>query len=241
MHLAPHYHLSPKSSNVKTGAIPVSTSSRQTCPPACPFNKAGAGCYADQSFLAIHWRKITNGERGETYFDFLKTLDSVLAKTTAPIWRHNQAGDLVGLGDDIDLPANLLMADISARHNVTGFTYTHKPLENHPRAAENLAAVKSLNAAGFVVNASANNLAHADRLAAFGVPVCVTIPAETPETFETPAGRKGIVCPAQTRENVDCLKCKLCSRSDRSVIIGFRFHGSRSKAAAANAAAYTGR
>jgi hypothetical protein len=235
---APRYHLAPKSSNVKTGAIPVSTSGKQTCPPVCPLYLAG--CYAAQSFLGIHWSKITNGERGEIFADFLITLEKVLKKSTAPIWRHNQAGDLVGLGDDIDLAANMLIADISNRSGVKGFTYTHKPLENSPLAAANLQAVKSLNAAGFVVNASANNLAHADRLAALGVPVCVTIPTDTHETFETPEGRKGIVCPAQTRDNVDCLKCKLCSRSDRSVLIGFRFHGSRAKAAAANAARYTG-
>ncbi|NBR15651.1 MAG: hypothetical protein EBU01_13900, partial [Crocinitomicaceae bacterium] len=105
-------------------------------------------------------------------------------------------------------------------------------------AAANLAAVRAGIDAGFTINASANNLVHADQLAALGLPVCVTIPEETEETFYTPAGRKGIVCPAQSREDINCGNCKLCSLRFRSVIIGFKFHGSGAKAAAAKAAAF---
>jgi len=38
-----------------------------------------------------------------------------------------------------------------------------------------------------------------------------------------------MVCPAQTREGVTCATCKLCSRANRSVIVGFIPHGGAKK------------
>jgi hypothetical protein len=55
-------HLTLVSSNAKTGPIPVSTSSAVTCSDACPFKKDG--CYADSGPLALHWSKVTSGQRG---------------------------------------------------------------------------------------------------------------------------------------------------------------------------------
>lgn len=230
------FHLTPVSSNSKTGPIPVSTSGKQTCWDGCPFYDKG--CYAASGPLALHWAAITKGERGLIWAEFIKALKSNLRKSAAKIWRHNQAGDLAGLGELIEHGPIFELAAASDIAGVKGFTYTHKPLLNHPAAASNIAAVKVGNELGFTINASANNLEHADKLAELGIPVCVTIPTDTPETFYTPAGRKGIVCPAQTREDINCANCRLCSRSDRSVIIGFKFHGSGAKAAAAKAAAF---
>jgi hypothetical protein len=45
------FHLTRVSSNAKTGKIPVSTSSKATCPATCPF--MGNGCYAASGPLAI--------------------------------------------------------------------------------------------------------------------------------------------------------------------------------------------
>ena len=40
------YHLTKVSSNRKTGPIPVSTTTSDSCPPTCSLK--GAGCYAEQ-------------------------------------------------------------------------------------------------------------------------------------------------------------------------------------------------
>ena len=80
-------HLTIKSENVKTGPIPVSTSSAETCPPACPL--AGAGCYAQSGKLSIHWRKVSAAERGEPWHEFLARIRQL---PPGQIWRHNQAG-----------------------------------------------------------------------------------------------------------------------------------------------------
>ena len=185
----------------------------------------------------MFWRKVSAGKMGEPFAVFLRYLALALKKNPAPIWRHNQAGDLPGKGNTIDRAKLKALAEVSAASGRRGFTYTHKPvrsadvpagspLQRKRLAAANLEAIRYAFAVGFTINLSANNLAHADALSATGLPVCVTVPALTPETFHTPDGRKGVVCPAQTRSGVSCATCRLCANPRRSVLIGFRFHGS---------------
>lgn len=227
------FHLTPVSSNQKTGPLVVTTSSRATCWEGCAFY--GRGCYADGGPLALHWREVTEGRRGLPWPDFLAALADALRRNPAPVWRHNQAGDLPGLGSAIDPAALGALAEVSRKSGRVGFTYTHKPVlrGQAPEAAANLRAIRAAARKGFVVNLSANNPGHADSLARSGLPVCVTVPADHPATSATPAGRKVVVCPAQTRDNVSCATCRLCSRAERSVIVGFRFHGAGARKAAA--------
>lgn len=230
-----HYHVTPRSANAKTGPIVVTTSSAKTCPPACPLKRT---CYAKGGPLALHWAAVTRGERGAPWARFLADLSDALAKAPrGATWRHNQAGDLPGPGDKIDREALDALVNVNATAGARGFTYTHKPLiaadargaKGAALAAANLAAVVAANAAGFTINASANTLAHVDALADAldgRAPVVVVVAADAPETSATPAGRRVVVCPAQSREGVTCATCRLCSRADRSVVVGFRAHGS---------------
>ena len=219
-------HLTIKSDNVKTGPIPVSTSSFKQCPPACPFAKNG--CYADSGPLAIHWRKVTEGERGLEWPEFIQAIAKL---PNGQIWRHNQAGDLPGIGNRI--ASGLLRELVAANGGKKGFTYTHKPmLGTTPQATSNRNAVASANAAGFTINLSANNPAHADELASLAIgPVVCVVPSTTNANLTTPAGRKVVICPATQRDNVSCATCQLCARGDRSVIIGFPAHGTSKKKA----------
>ena len=206
-------HLTRVSTNVKTGPIPVSTSSAETCPPSCPFVKI---CYAAFGPLAMHWEKVTSGIRGLSWEDFCLQISALPRQQ---LWRHNQAGDLPGLGEYID--ASALAQLTKANKGRKGFTYTHK----HGTVA-NLEAIRSANENGFTVNLSANNLAHADTLADTQAgPVVVVLPADTVGNCQTPAGRKVVICPATYRENVTCASCGLCQRQ-RSAIVGFPAHGS---------------
>jgi hypothetical protein len=142
-------------------------------------------------------------------------------------WRHNQAGDLPGAGDKIN-PVQLreLAQANRGRH---GWTYTHKPLR-----ANNVAAIKEANAAGFTVNISANSPSEADTAvdAGAGPVVCIVPPGTAPVSW-TPRGRKIVVCPATQREGVTCASCRLCARAARSVIVGFPPHGTGAKRVAA--------
>jgi hypothetical protein len=178
--------------------------------------------------LALHWSKVSKGERGDSLDALCNQIKSF---PRGQVWRHNQAGDLPGIGSVID--SGLLSKIVDANKGRRGFTYTHKPLEGESNAS-NLDAVKAANSQGFTINLSGNNLAHADRLADLQAgPVVCVVPEATENTFFTPAGRKGVVCPAQQRDDITCANCQLCSRALRSVIIGFRAHGTSKKKAEA--------
>jgi len=211
-------HLSLKSRNVKTGPIPVSTSTAESCPTSCPFNSANTGgCYAESGPLAMHWRKVTQGQRGDMFAAFCA---KIKALPLGQLWRHNQAGDLAGQGDALDVAALDALAE--ANKGKRGFTYTHKPLNN----AQERDAIKRANDSGFTVNLSGNTLQHADALADLGIaPVVVVLPIDATRNTVTPQGRRVVVCPATQRDDISCATCKLCQVAKRDSIVGFPAHG----------------
>ena len=216
------YHLSPSSSNAKTGSgVAVSTSSASTCPDACPLKSKG--CYAASGPVAIHWGKITREERGTVWRAFIA---SVASLPMGHKFRHNQAGDLPGDNNTVSRAMLRQLTGAIKARALQAWTYTHKPLTR-----ANLTAIQEANASGFAVNLSADNLAEADRKAATGLPTVVILPRSAPATVYTPAGRKVVTCPAQTRAGTTCATCMLCAKVKRSVIIGFRAHGATAKAA----------
>jgi len=224
-------HLTLVSSNAKTGPIPVSTSSANTCPKACPFNSANAGgCYANGGPLAIHWRKVTQGLSGMAWDSFLKAIRKF---PNGQLWRMNQAGDLPGNEDSLDIQA---LGDIvSANRGRNGFTYTHKPLHKESERQ----AVKQANANGFTVNLSGNDLGHADSLYDMSIgPVVVVLPDSVsgPTDITTPMGRPVKVCPATYRDDVTCASCGICAVATRKAIIGFPAHGNGKRKASSIAA-----
>jgi hypothetical protein len=140
------------------------------------------------------------------------------------LWRHNQAGDLPGKG--VNIARGALNRIVEANAGKRGFTYSHKPVMRHKRAAENREAIREANAKGFTINLSGNNPAHADQLLALGIgPVVSVVPEGTPAKFATPGGNRGVICPAQQRDDVTCAKCGLCSHAGRKIIVGFLPHG----------------
>ena len=216
-------HITPKSSNKKTGPIPVTITSDNSCPSVCPLRDQG--CYAQSGPLAIHWRKTSAGERGN---DWDNLLDTVKAFPEGQLWRHNQAGDLPHTDQVIDAAAVAALVDANVGRR--GFTYTH-----HDMAVEgNLDVVKAANAGGFAVNLSANSLEHADELLALEAGPVVTVISEFTDSnvSYTPNGARVITCPATYRDDVSCASCKLCAKTDRSVVIGFPLHGARRRTAA---------
>ena len=206
------YHLTPISKNGKTGPIPVSTSTRETCPVDCAMR---AECYALTGPLALHWSAVSAGTRGTDWSGFVDRIQSL---PEGQLWRHNQAGDLPGDGRTVDPVrlGQLVQANIGKR----GFTYSHY------RDTESLDWIRHANAWGFTVNLSGNSLEDADTLADTGAgPVVCVLPSTQTKNTQTPAGRPVVICPATQRDDVSCATCQLCQRQ-REVIIGFPAHGS---------------
>jgi len=210
-----NYHFSVASGNAKTGPIPVTTSSASTCPATCPLKSNG--CYAEYGPLSWHWKAVTAGERGT---DLGGVCHEVSMLPKGQLWRWAQAGDLPGDGRFIDRPA--LQQLTQANKGRRGFTFTHYD----PALKRNAAAIADANAAGFTVNLSANNLAHAERLHALGIaPVVVVLPQDVAKPFVSPGGLHVSVCPATVNERMTCAQCGICATQHKA-IIGFPSHGS---------------
>lgn len=235
--------LTTKSGNRKVGPIPVSTTTAATCPDTCPLKRNG--CYADGGPVALHWRKITDGTRGMNWDQFC---GAIAALPEGQLWRHNQAGDLPGDGEEINAVQlhRLVVANTGRR----GFTYTHKPVIGDDWRT-NRDAIADANRNGFTINLSANNLVHADQLADLGIaPVVTVLPEGRTTNTTTPRGRKIVVCPATYRDGVTCASCQLCQRQasldeilddkNERCIVGFPAHGSSRRKASAIARGETG-
>ena len=201
------------SGNRKTGPIPVTNTSADTCPDSCALK--GAGCYAEHGPVNWQWHK-----RLKLSLDELCRL--IRTVPGGSLWRHNVAGDLPGHGETID--ADALHKIARANRGRRGFTYTHKP-----DTTANVDAIREAIAAGFTINLSADNAAAADNLARHQLPVVVVIPADAPKVSHTPRGRKIVLCPAESSDKITCANCGLCAVADRPYLIGFKPKGIRRK------------
>lgn len=215
-------HLTLKSRNVKTGKIPVSTTSAESCPSDCPFKNNG--CYAAAGHVGMFWHKVTNGLTGGNIDSFCKQIEAL---PTGQLWRHNQAGDLIGRNGQLN--ATSINKLVKANQGKRGFTYTHYNVIDNPT---NKKIVKKCNDNGFTVNLSGNNLSHADDLADLGIgPVVTVLPMDAESTTFTPKGRRVVVCPAVLSDDITCKSCGLCEKQNRKVIVGFPAHGTSKKKA----------
>lgn len=207
------------SSNVKTGPIPTTTSDRATCPTTCPFYDKG--CYAKSGPQAIHWRKVSNAERGFVWDEFVNQIRKI-AKNQ--IWRHNVSGDLQHNNGNIDYKKlrQLIMANKGRR----GYTYTHHKLNEH-----NIVSLQNANMMGFTVNVSCESIEEADRvMTEHEIPAVAVVNSDKTDRFyKTSSGRKVITCPATIHDNVTCSTCGLCQKADRDYVIAFPAHGNAKK------------
>lgn len=198
--------------NIKTGPIPVTYSSSNTCPDSCGL-KANKACYAKAGHLLMHWNKLDKA--GLTFDELVEKIQSLPSNT---VFRHNIFGDLVGQNDVIDAAA--LKKLVKASKGKKGYAYTHYPINK-----KNNAAIKHANKNGLTINLSADNLVQADEKYDANVgPVTCVLPVNSKNTLFTPKGRKVIKCPAQYR-NITCKECQLCIKPNRTVIVGFEAHG----------------
>jgi hypothetical protein len=219
----------PISQNAKTGPIPASIVERASCWPGCALYENG--CYAETGALAMHWDRESRGSAGGSWSEFCA---KVAAFWPGRLWRYAQAGDLPGCGAKID--TRLLEELVIANTGKKAIAFTHKPvLGNDPVAVENRQVIAQAIKAGFTINLSTDNPAHADRLAELGIAPVVTVLArayarravrhrfkrrrdEWAETIgewrdrtaslprHTPAGRRIAICPATYSEAT----CKTC-------------------------------
>ena len=213
------------SGNSKTGPLPTTITSSDSCPTACPL-QGNNGCYASYGMVGLHWRKT---DKGEHVTDWQGLCDNIKALLKGQLWRMNVAGDLPHNNQLIDGVA--LQKLVTANKSKQGFTYTH----HNMHLPHNRAVIETANSQGFTINLSANNLQHADELKALNIgPVVTIVPADYPKTGITPDGHAVVTCPATYREDVTCATCAtcgICAVTTRRAIIAFPVHGSGKKKA----------
>ena len=212
-----NFALTLESGNRKTGVMPVTTSHKGTCPDSCPFKVKG--CYAKGGYVNIHWLEVTKGNRGSDWKSFC---EGIAALPEGTLFRHNQAGDLVGRKDRINLTA--LRQLVKANRGKRGFTYTHYPHTSH-----NIAAIREANANGFTVNLSTNKASEVASVMEYGLPVVTVLPVGTTARVQTVDGAVIMTCPASLGKKISCSECTLCQKSERPYAIGFIAHGSGKK------------
>lgn len=209
------------SGNRKVGPIPVSTTSKETCPPNCAL--LDTDCYARFGPLGILWSQINKGAKGMQWAAFIMAVSKFLKNT---LWRHNQAGDLPGKDGYLDKQKCRELS--AASRHTRGFTYTHySPLIPHNR--EVIAEMNSQP--GMTVNLSADSLAQVDEYYAMGIgPVTCILPEDAKHLGnKTPGGLHIAVCPAQTVEGMSCYFCQLCWIKERKAVVGFLAHATAKK------------
>jgi hypothetical protein len=235
-------HFTAVSENRKTGPIPVTITEQASCPSSCALRHNG--CYAEGGPLFWAWSAISDRRIGVTWDQLC---DHIARLPGGTLWRHNQAGDLPGLGSAID--GALLRSLVEANAGRRGFTFTHKPVLGGPEASANQRLIAQAVTDGFLINLSADTRRQADGLAELGIaPVVCVLPraygrrttgrggwgdwAETIAQFRdriaplpthTPAGRRIAICPA-TYTDTTCRDCGACARL-RAAVIGFPAHG----------------
>jgi hypothetical protein len=124
----------------------------------------------DQVFEA--WRVIAAGDHAPDgcWSEFCA---KVAALRPGRLWRYAQAGDLPGNGVTID--GTLLEELVAANTGRNVIAFTHKPVLGDPIAVENRRLIAAAIKAGFTINLSADNPAHADKLAELGIAPVVTV------------------------------------------------------------------
>lgn len=218
--MAHRYHLTKKSSNIKTGPIAVSTTSKDSCPSTCPLK--GNGCYAESGPLLLHWNKVSDSSRGidlQTFIDALKTLPE------GSCFRHNQAGDLPHYSGFINYKELEAITEACAERKLIAWTYTHHKVDN----SHNVEVIQKANTDGLTVNVSAHSQQHALDVYRKGMPAVCIVPKDTQVNTWCNDGVKFVVCPAQTKANKTCADCKLCANAERTCVVAFKAHGTQAK------------
>jgi len=217
------YKFTIKSSNVKTGPIPVTMTERDSCPDTCPLKKRG--CYADNFPLSLHWDRVADSGISEE-----SLLDSIRGLSSGQLWRHNVAGDFPHNNGLIDI--DVFSRFVDAAKHTSPIIYSH-----HKLYPGNQILFSWARENGVVVNASCESMGDAYSAMIGGINAVCIMPSDSKPVTKLTHPDSGkemarvVICPAQQKDDVTCASCGLCARDrvESKVIVGFLPHGAKSK------------
>ena len=142
---------------------------RASCWPGCALYENG--CYPESGALGMHWDRLSRGFAGGSWSEFCA---KVAALRLGRLWRYAQADDLPGCGAEID--GTLLEELVGANAGKHAIAFTHKPaFGDDPVPVRNRQLIAAAIDAGFTINLSGDNPAHADMLADLEIAPLVTM------------------------------------------------------------------
>lgn len=190
-----------------------------SCPDTCKLK--GQGCYAETGWVGIHWRRLNANVTGT---DWVGLNDQVKARPPkSGLVRFGVAGDLPQHGQTGEINGNLVGLLQGIFKGLKVYGYTH-----HRQSPHNLQIIQEMAANGWYVNFSCDSLQDAVDTVKRGYPaVTVVSENETRQRWYVD-GVPVVVCPAQTRDGMDCATCRLCM-GPRKCVVAFRAHGAKRK------------
>ena len=203
------------SKNGKTGDVPQTYTTGNTCPSSCWWRANGA-CYAKSGHCALHWQD----KAGIGQWFTVDQLKKELKHKVVPgaLIRHNVAGDIAVAGGsqiDNDLLSNLT----KAYKGFKAYSYTHCP-----PTKDNLKAVKKANKGGFVVSFSCEKIETVKAARAAGLPAVLAV-ASMVKNKRVIDEITFIKCPNAVDPRVKCRDCQKCADPKRKSVIVFPCHG----------------
>lgn len=210
------------SGNSKTGEVSATYASQITCPDSCPHK--GRSCYAESGLTGFTTRRVNRNAQGlENDQVLLAKLEAELIdslKAIRPL-RVHVVGDCST--DETARIVGSAMRRYSSKNGQIAYTYTHAWRD-----------VKKASWQGASVLASCETVEDIKEARSLGYASTIVVESH-PENGKAyfKEGHLLIPCPAQTRDDMNCSKCKLCFDSqklfDRQATIAFSPEGNTAK------------
>lgn len=216
-----------ESSNSKTGPVSTTYAPQASCPQSCPLRDAG--CYAEGGLVGIHTRQVNRAARAASKRQTTSAAIAAAEARAIDKLSGQRPMRLHVVGDARTTAAARILAAAANRYMAKAgqvvWTYTHAWRTVARRAWDKISVL-----------ASTEQLSDAKLAMRQGYAVAVVVaqhPVDGKAWVDGETGLKVIPCPAQTRQAVQCVDCKLCWRDgwlrESGAVIAFESHGYRKR------------
>lgn len=216
--LKTYYQFVANSHNKKTGAMPVTSTSSNSCPVSCGLYN---DCYGKSSYTRIQWDKL---DKKGIDFNQLCNLISSLRKNS-PI-RFNVVGDLSNNNGVVDSVKLIKLANIVKNRALDMILYTHLELFYLNVKAFQLAFSKGLN-----INISCETIEKAKKALNYGLNAVIVLPIGSINKVLKVDNLVIVRCPNEYNAKIQCVNCMLCSKNrvEKRVVVAFTAHSTTKK------------
>lgn len=213
------YSFVANSHNKKTGAMPVTSTSMDSCPLSCALY---ADCYGKSGHTRIHWNKLE--KTGIDYNDLLNLINALKKKSQI---RFNVIGDIAHLDGVIDATKLIKLSNIVKNRMLDMILYTHHSIDN----TLNVSALKLAFEKGLHVNISCETIEKAKQALNYGLNAVLVVPIGTLEKHKKINDIHLVRCPAEYKPQIQCVNCMLCSKNrvQNRIVVAFTAHGTSKK------------